>query len=132
MRHASKYLAALVALALISAVANGADKSAATTKPALLHGHITKIDGKSITLTIGRGAKAHEITVVTDENTHFSIDHEPCNLEDLKEGELAAVTPMEGTAQHVDINTTHKDKKKPADSGTTAPPPPADKPADSK
>jgi len=115
MRNASKFLAGLVVLALVSVV--GA-KDAPTSKPALLHGHIKKIDGKVITLTIGKGEKAHEVEVTTDDNTHFTIDHNPVKLEDLKEGELAAVTPIDGVATHVDINTTHK--KKPAD-GTAAP-----------
>jgi len=116
MRHVSKFLAALVVLSLVAVV--GA-KDAPTSKPALLHGHIKKIDGKVVTLTIGRGEKAHDVEVTTDESTHFTIDHNPVKLEDLKEGELAAVFPMEGVAQHIDINTTHKDKKKPE--ATTAP-----------
>jgi len=122
MRNASKFLAGLVVLALVSVV--GA-KDAPTSKPSLLHGHIKKIDGKVITLTIGKGEKAKDVEVTTDENTHFTIDHNPVKLEDLKEGELAAVTPIEGVATHVDINTTHK--KKPADG--SAPAPTADKPA---
>jgi len=111
MRYATKFLALAALLAFVPSVmaadAPTADKPA--EKHNVLHGKITKIDGMSITVSMGRGEKAKEVVVTTDDKTVFTIDHQPAKLEDLKVGELAAIGPTEGTAHHVDINTTHKD-----------------------
>ena len=76
-----------------------------------MHGTVKKVDGKAITVTTGKGDKAKEVVVETDDSTKFTIDHEPAKLADIKEGEIVAVTPSEGVAHHVDVNTQHKDKK---------------------
>ena len=84
----------------------------------LLHGIVKKVDGKTITLSIGKGDAAKEVEVVTDDATEFTLDHKPAKLEDVKEGEVAAVAPAEGVAHHVDVNTAHHGHHKDAGAGT--------------
>jgi len=102
-------LVALLAMApiVMSADAPTGDKPAPRHK--VLHGKIVKVEDTSITLSIGKGDKAREVVVSTDDKTEFTIDHEPAKLADLKVGEIAAIVPAEGVAHHVDINTTHRD-----------------------
>jgi ribosomal protein L21E len=100
----------LVAVAPAEGVAHHIDVNTTHKEPhALLHGIVSKVDGSSITVTIGKGDKAKEVVVETDDKTTFTVDHEPAKLADLKVGELVAVAPAKGVAQHIDLNTTHKD-----------------------
>jgi hypothetical protein len=112
MRYGTSLLA-LVAFVLLSATAFAADPADAKggDRHHLLHGVVKKVDGKAITVEIGKGEKAKEVVVETDDQTKFTVDHQPAKLEDVKEGELVAVSPPEGVAHHVDLNTSHKDKK---------------------
>jgi ribosomal protein L21E len=108
MRYATSLLA-LVAFLALSATAFAADEPVkGGEKHLVLHGIVKKVDGKSITVEIGKGDAAKEVVVETDDNTTFTVDHSPAKLEDVKVGALVAIGPAEGVAQHVDVNTTHK------------------------
>ena len=99
----------LVAVAPAEGVAHHIDVNTTHKEPhALLHGIVSKVDGNNITVTIGKGDKSKEIVVETDDKTTFTVDHEPGKLADLTVGELVAVAPAKGVAQHIDLNTTHK------------------------
>jgi len=116
MRYLSRSVA-LVAFLVLATTSFAADPSAppaaAAQTPAerhnILHGVVKSVDGKSITVAVGRDENAKEIVVVTDDNTRFTIDHEPGTLDNVKVGEVIAVGPDQGVAHHVDINTTHKE-----------------------
>ena len=74
MRNASRLLAALVVMAMVAAVsstAGAAEGDKPAGKPALLHGHIKKIDGKSFVVAIGKGDNEKDVTVVTDRKHPF-------------------------------------------------------------
>jgi ribosomal protein L21E len=109
MRYATSLLA-LVAFVSLSATAFAADEPAkGAERHNVLHGIVKKVDGKSITVEVGKGEKAKEVVVETDDSTTFTVDHNPAKLDDIKVGELIAVGPAEGVAHHVDLNTSHKD-----------------------
>jgi ribosomal protein L21E len=109
MRYATSLLA-LVAFVSLSATAFAADEPAkGAERHNVLHGIVKKVDGKSITVEVGKGDAAKEVVVQTDDTTMFTVDHKPAKLEDIKAGELVAVGPAEGVAHHVDLNTTHKE-----------------------
>jgi ribosomal protein L21E len=112
-RYATKLVALFTVLAFGAAVMAADSTPAATDKPAekhkVLHGVVKKIDGTSITVAVGKGEEAKEVVITTDDKTEFTVDHKAGKLEDVKVGELVAVGPAEGTAHHIDVNTTHKE-----------------------
>ena len=78
-----------------------------------LKGQISAIDGAKITITSGGKKNPKTVEITTDDKTTVSRDEKDAKVADLKVGDYVMVSPLTGTATHIEASTTKPEKKKP-------------------
>lgn len=108
-------LAGAMVLGLVSIVTAADNGGQAAHKG--LRGKIVKVDGVNVTVSTGRGDKAKEVVVVTDDKTVVTVDGVAAKVADLKEGMYVKVAPATGTA--TEIKAVTKKPERPKKDGAT-------------
>ncbi len=97
-----------LSLALALSIVLGFAGLASAAKGDNVKGKITKIDGKTLTISSGKKGEEKDVTVTVDDKTTYTVDGKDAKLEDLKEGQRITVTPATGTATHIEVMAPKK------------------------